>query len=200
MAIDWRGFGERDDRRKPHYHDVTHGRDLCDINYVRASILGMTMLGLNVHDARCAIDHLASLDFVDANRIGTMGFSLGGTITTWLAMLDDRIKAGDIINYSDRFAEMGLRTANFCGSQITPGLFDLCDIPDLHGLIAPKPLLGEIGAWDECFEIEPAMSCWREVEKIYSAAGARDRLELDLVDAGHTWGGVKSIEFFRKYL
>ena len=25
VAIDWRGFGERDDRSKPHYHDLTNG-------------------------------------------------------------------------------------------------------------------------------------------------------------------------------
>jgi hypothetical protein len=44
------------------------------------------------------------------------------------------------------------------------------------------------------------MSCFREVEKIYDAAGVRDRLELDLFEGGHKWGGNKSVEFFRKAL
>ena len=92
-----------------------------------------------------------------------------------------------------------MRDVNFCGSQITPGLYELCDVPDLHGLIAPRPLLVEIGAYDECFKIESAMSCFREVEKIYAAAGVRDRLELDLFEGGHRWGGNKSVEFFRKH-
>jgi hypothetical protein len=44
------------------------------------------------------------------------------------------------------------------------------------------------------------MSCYHEVERIYTAAGARDHLELDLFDGGHRWGGNKSLEFFRKHL
>ena len=207
IAIDWRGFGERDDRRKPNWNDVDAarggqmpGRDLCNLHYLRATILGMTMLGLNVYDGSCALDYLCTQPFVDPNRLGVMGLSFGGTMTTWMALCDDRLKAADIICYSDRFADFGIRDVNFCGSQITPGLYDLCDVPDLHGLIAPKALLVEIGAYDSCFKIESAMSCYREVEKIYAAAGLRERLELDLFEGGHRWGGNKSLEFFRTHL
>ena len=67
-------------------------------------------------------------------------------------------------------------------------------------MIAPRPLLVEIGTYDECFKLDSAMSCWREVEKIYQAAGVRDRLELDLFEGGHQWGGNKSLAFFNKWL
>jgi dienelactone hydrolase len=204
IAIDWRGFGERDDRRKPHFHDVDsqhpHKRDLCDLHYLRATVLGQTVLGMDVHDGTCAIDLLCQQPFVDANRIGVMGLSFGGAMSTWMSICDSRIKATDIICYSDRFADFGMRDVNFCGSQVVPGLYDLCDVPDLHGVIAPRPLLVEIGAYDECFKIDSAMSCYREVEKIYAAAGVSDCLELDLFEGGHRWGGNKSLAFFRKYL
>jgi dienelactone hydrolase len=162
--------------------------------------MGMTVLGMDLHDASRALDYLCQQPFVDPRRIGVMGLSFGGTMATWMALLDDRIKAADVICYSDRFADFGMRDVNFCGSQITPGLYDLCDVPDLQGLIAPKPLLVEIGAYDACFKVESAVSCYREVERIYQAAGARERLELDLFEGGHRWGGNKSLEFFRKYL
>jgi cephalosporin-C deacetylase-like acetyl esterase len=204
IAIDWRGFGERDDRRKPHFNDVDaqqpHKRDLCDLHYLRASVLGMTVLGMNVHDGMCAMDYLCAQDFVDEQRIGVMGLSFGGAMSTWMAICDPRIQAADVICYSDRFSDFGMRDVNFCGSQITPELYSLCDVPDLQGLIAPRPLLVEIGTYDECFKLDSAMSCWREVEKIYQAAGVRDRLELDLFEGGHRWGGNKSIEFFLKHL
>ncbi len=204
IAIDWRGFGERNDRRKPNWSDLDtqnpHKRDLCNLHYLRASILGMTVLGMDVHDGMCALDYLCQQDFIDADRIGAMGLSFGGTMATWMSICDPRIKAADIICYSDRFADFGMRDVNFCGSQITPGLYDLCDVPDLHGLIAPRPLLVEIGSFDECFKVDSAMSCFREVEKIYAAAGVRDRLELDLFEGGHQWGGNKSVEFFRTWL
>ena len=200
MAIDWRGFGERDDHRKPHWSSAGRGFDLCNSHYLRANILGMTLLGMDIHDGQCALDYLCRQDFVDPNRIGAMGLSFGGTMTTWLAILDERIKAADIICYSDRFACFALRDVNFCGSQVTPGLFELCDLPDLQGLIAPTPLLVEIGTQDECFLVDSAMSCFREVEKIYAAAGAAGKLELDLFEGGHRWGGNRSRDFFRKYL
>jgi dienelactone hydrolase len=200
MAIDWRGFGERDDRIKPHHHDLTNGRDICNLHYLRASILGMTVLGMDVHDGKCAIDYLCQQDYVDASRIGVMGLSFGGTMATWLSICDERIKATNVMCWSDRFAIFGMRDVNFCGSQITPGLFAVCDVPDLHGLCAPRPLLVEIGIHDECFHVDSATTCFAEVEKIYSAAGARDNLELDLFEGGHRWGGRKSVEFFRKHL
>jgi dienelactone hydrolase len=202
IAIDWRGFGERDDRRKPNANgiDPKPGTDLCNAHYLRATVLGMTVLGMDLHDASRALDYLCQQPFVDPDRIGVMGLSFGGTMATWMAMLDDRIKAADVICYSDRFADFGIRDVNFCGSQITPGLYALCDVPDLQGLIAPKPLLVEIGAYDACFKVDSAVSCFREVERIYQAAGARERLELDLFEGGHRWGGNKSFDFFRKYL
>ena len=200
MAIDSRGFGECDDRRKPFFHNTIHERDACNVHFLRASVLGMALLGLNLHDAMCAIDYLSSLAFVDVKRLGVMGLSFGGTMTTWLAACDERIRAADIICYSDRFADFGIRDGNFCGSQMTPGLFELCDVPDLQGLIAPRPLLVEIGIYDDCFLVDSAMSCFGEVEKIYAAANAADKLHLDLFEGGHRWGGNKSIDFFRKNL
>jgi dienelactone hydrolase len=204
IAIDWRGFGERDDRRKPHFNDVDaqhpHKRDLCDLHYLRATVLGMTVLGMDVHDGMRALDYLCAQDFVDPQRIGVMGLSFGGAMSTWMSICDPRVQAADVICYSDRFADFGMRDVNFCGSQITPELYALCDVPDLQGLIAPRPLLVEIGTYDECFKLDSAMSCFRELEKIYAAAGARDVLELDLFEGGHRWGGNKSIEFFSKHL
>jgi dienelactone hydrolase len=199
MAIDWRGFGERDDRAKPHSWNY-QAPDLCNAHFLRAAILGYTMLGMNVHDGRCALDCLSQQSYVDRDRIGIMGLSFGGTMATWIALADDRVKAVDVICYSDSFAQFGLRDVNFCGSQITPGLYDLCDVSDLQGLIAPRPLLVEIGIYDQCFLLEGAKQCWQEVQRIYKAAGASDVLELDLFPGGHRWGGNKSIGFFRKYL
>lgn len=201
IAIDWRGFGERNDKFKPHFIDPAGpNRDLCNVHFIRASLLGMTLLGMNVNDGMCAIDYLCAQDFVNPERIGVMGLSFGGTMTTWMSICDERIKAADIICYSDRFSDFAIRDANTCGSQLTPGLYDLCDLPDLQGLIAPRPLLVEIGAYDRCFIIDSAMSCYREVEKIYTAAGARDRLELDLFDGGHAWGANKTGKFFHRHL
>src|SRR5438045_2163466 len=64
IAIDWRGFGERDDRKKPHWNDIDGQqptkRDLCNVHFLRATIVGMTVLGMDVHDGICALDYLCA--------------------------------------------------------------------------------------------------------------------------------------------
>ena len=200
IAIDWRGFGERNERGRIHHRDVVGSRDICNVYFLMAAMLGQTLLGLDVHDGMRALDYLCAQDFVDPDRIGVMGLSFGGTMTTWMSICDERVRAADIICYSDRFDEFAIRDANFCGSQITPGLRALCDLPDLHGLIAPRPLLVEIGTHDTCFHADAALSCYREVEKIYAAADASEDLELDFFEGPHSWGANKSVDFFRKHL
>ncbi|MEU2433855.1 alpha/beta hydrolase [Streptomyces sp. NPDC007861] len=49
--------------------------------------------GLRVEDFRCAVDHLVTLDYVDADRIGVLGICGGGGYAVTAAMTDRRFKA-----------------------------------------------------------------------------------------------------------
>ena len=86
------------------------------------------------------------------------------------------------------------------GMQIAPGLYKLVDLPDLQGLLAPRPLLIDIGANDSCFKVDTAMACFKKLEKIYAAAKASKNLQLDLFPGEHGWGANKSKEFFSRHL
>ncbi|MCE5341324.1 MAG: S9 family peptidase [Planctomycetaceae bacterium] len=202
IAIDWRGFGERSEG------DTFDGRDECNVNYLKCALTGYNLLAMDIFDGIRCIDYLCSLDFIDLKNIGCMGLSFGGTMTTWITLLDERIKAADIICYSARFSEFALKTNKFCGSQMFFGLYELCDVPDLHGLIAPRPLLSEVGINDLCFLSDEASSCCDEVKKIYAVAGVSDKYEVDLFQGGHQFAGNKAFNFFednlnfrkRKYL
>lgn len=200
FAMDWMGYGDQDDTRKPNHRAVAARRDWCNVYYLHATMLGMTPLGINLAHGRALVDFAAGLSFVDEGRIGVMGLSGGGTMTLWSALTDERLRAAEIICYSDVFADFGFRDINYCGSQITPGLYDLVDVADLQGLLAPRPLLVDIGIHDDCFRIESAMACHERVGEIYQAAGVRENLQLDLFPGGHGWGGNRSVEFFTKHL
>ncbi len=200
FAIDWIGFGERNDSCKPNPKTMQGSRDWCNLYYLHATMFGSTSLAINVAHGSAAIDFACSLDEVDANRIGVMGLSGGGTMTTWMKLCDSRIKSAEIICYSDLWAHFGIRDLNYCGMQVAPGLYKLVDLPDLQGLIAPDPLLIDIGIYDQCFKAESSMACFKQLEKIYEAAGARDKLELDKFPGEHSWGANKSLNFFSKYL
>lgn len=199
-AIDWMGIGERNDANKPHHRPDLSGRDWCNLYYLHATMLGMTSLSINTTHGKAATDFACTLPCVDPDRLGVMGLSGGGTMTLWSSLVDERIKATEIICYSDLWADFGIRDLNYCGMQVAPGLFALVDLPDLQGLLAPRPLLVDIGVYDTCFLLDTALQCYRQVEKIYAAAGAADRLELDLFPGEHGWGANKSLGFFGTHL
>ena len=200
-AIDWIGFGERHDTRKPNHHgQVPIDKDWCNFYYLHATLMGTTPLAINIRHGIAATDFACTFKNVDSERVGIMGLSGGGVMSLWLTLSDKRIKATEIICYSDLFAYFGVRDINYCGMQITPGLYKYVDVPDLQGLIAPEPLLINLGANDACFKIDSAMACFHKLEKIYEAAGVREKLVLDLHPGPHAWGGNKSLEFFGKSL
>jgi len=199
-AIDWIGAGERNDSNKPNFKNTNVTRDWCNLYYLHATMLGMTSLSINLAHAKAATDFVCTLPPVDADRLGVMGLSGGGTMTLWTALYDKRFKAAEIMCYSDLWPYFGFRDINYCGMQVAPGLFKLVDLPDLQGLLAPLPLLVDIGANDSCFKVDTAMACYRKVEKIYQAADALDRLQLDLFPGEHSWGANKSEQFFRNHL
>jgi len=200
FAIDWIGFGERNDGGKPNWNNAAAQRDWCNVYYLHATMLGMTSLSINIAHGKAATDFACTLDSVDPDRLGVMGLSGGGTMTLWMALCDLRFKAVEIICYSDLWAYFGIRDVNYCGMQVAPGLFKLVDLPDLQGLLAPRPLLVDIGAYDGCFKVDTAMRCFEQVRGIYKAADASDKLELDLHPGQHGWGANKSLPFFTKHL
>jgi hypothetical protein len=187
-----RGFGERND---------TFGKkDACNINYIKGSIFGIYPQMLNIWDVKCCIDYLETRGEVDPERIGMMGLSYGGTMTTLTAAIDPRIKAADVMSYVNPFAGFGIARGNFCGSQVVPDIYKYFDTHDIAGLIAPRPLLLEMGIYDDCFFIEDLLKGYEGVKKIYSAAGALSNLEEDTHPNPHAFAGNKAFEFFKKHL
>jgi len=199
-AIDWMGGGERNDNAKPHFLNHNVGRDWCNLYYLHATMLGMTSLSINLAHGRAATNFVTSLPEVDATRMGVMGLSGGGTMALWTALTDTRFRAAEIICYSDLWEKFGIRDLNYCGMQVAPDLMKLVDLPDLQGLLAPLPLLIDVGIHDSCFHADNALECHRQVRSIYEKVGAGDHLVLDCFPGGHAWGGNLSEDFFAQHL
>jgi dienelactone hydrolase len=195
ISPDLRVFGERRDG-----YDPFPGRDPCNVNFIKGAILGVYTLTLNIWDIKCCVDYLETREEVDPNRIGMMGLSQGGTMTTFVTAAESRIKAADIIGYVNPWSGFGIERANFCGSQIVPGIFKYFDTDEIAGLIAPRPLLLEMGIYDNCFFIQDMLKGYEGVKEIYKAAGVEDRLWEDIHPGPHAFAGNKAFEFFKKYL
>lgn len=195
ITPDLRGFGERRDGPDPF-----PGRDPCNVNYVKGSLMGLYPLTLNIWDIRCCIDYLETMEEVDPGRIGMMGLSQGGTMTAFTAAVEPRIKAADVISYINPFAGFGIGRGNFCGSQVLPGLYRYLDTSDIAGLIAPRPLLLEMGIYDTCFFFQDLYRGYEETAAVYRAAGVPERLTADIHPHGHAFSGKEAFAFFKKNL
>ena len=195
ITPDLRVFGERDDGGNPY-----PGRDKCNVHFIRGAVLGIWTLTLNIFDMSRCIDYLGTRPEVDAGRIGMMGLSQGGTMTTWATAAEPRIKAADIIGYLNPWEKFGINRANFCGSQIVPDIYRYFDTHDIAGLIAPRPLLVEAGVHDKCFFIDDQMVSIEAIKRVYEAAGVPEDLWIDIHPGPHAFAANKAFEFFGKYL
>lgn len=195
ICPDLRVFGERGDGPNPF-----PGRDPCNVNFIRGALLGLYPLTLNVWDMKCCVDYLETRPEVDGRRIGMMGLSQGGTMTTFTSAVEPRIKAADIMGYVNPWREFAFRASKVCGSQIVPCLHRYFDTDDIAGLIAPRPLLLEMGIYDDCFYIQDMLEGYERVKRIYRAAGAEVNLWTDVHSGPHAFGGNRALEFFDRYL
>lgn len=195
IAPDLRVFGERNDGGNPY-----PGRDQCNVHFLRGMVLGIYTLTLNIWDMKCCIDYLQTRAEVDPERIGMMGLSQGGTMTTFTSAVEPRIKAADIVGYVSLWEKFGVNRSNFCGSQVVPDVFKYLAISDIAGLISPRPLLVEMGLFDTCFFIDNQLEAFSHLQTIYEAAGLQDRLWSDIHPNEHGFAGNKAYDFFDKYL
>ncbi len=199
MAPDWRCFGERLDRdewvRRP-------GRDGCNAAYFALGYFGYQLLQLNISDGQRCLDYLQSRPEVDSKRLGCMGCSFGGTMTTYISAFDRRVKAVVIVCYlstlTDALGDRG--RGNTCGSQFMYGLRAVGDIADVAGLIAPRSCMVQIGSDDRCFIESDALNSFEHLEKIYTASGKRDQLVLDHFQGGHEIDLESGIAFLKERL
>ncbi|MGQ9456615.1 MAG: alpha/beta hydrolase family protein [Armatimonadota bacterium] len=195
FTFDYRCFGER---REAEFS--LRGRDLCNVHFIRGSVIGINLLTLNIHDTFRALDYLCERPEVDPERIGCVGLSFGGTMTMWTAALDKRIKVAVISGYLSELELFAVNNANFCGSQFVPALRRYFELADVAALIAPRPLLIESGLKDTGFPIQASQRAFANLKKAYEACGAADHLMHDIFDGGHQFHGEIAYQWFDRWL
>jgi hypothetical protein len=161
------------------------------------------------------VDYLQQRDDIDPQRIGMIGFSMGG-IQTWLAAsVDERVKVivpaigvqsfrwslehdkwqgrAKTINAAHQAAAKDLgepavnqKVCRALWSKIIPGILDEFDCPSMLRLMAPRPLLIPNGEKDANCPIEGARLAFAAAEKAYKAAGASDHLRIMVANVVHT--------------
>jgi len=193
LAPDLRCFGERADWNPPDHYG-------CDTNLVHQVMGGWNPLTQNLWDLSRALDVLEEHPLVDPDRLGMVGFSYGGTVTLFLAALDQRVAAAVVSGYFSSWAEAHKVPWNMCGSQVMVGMLGQMEHLDLGALIAPRPLLVVSGRDDPLFPVASAQASISGLRRVYDHLGAGDRLEHDAFDGEHQWHGARAYPFLDRWL
>lgn len=199
IAPDWCPFGER----RPPDSFVRQGRDPCNVMGMCWQYFGRPLLTQNVWDGMRAVDILVQHPNVDPRRIGVIGLSYGGTMSTHLLVNDRRLRAGVVSGYISTVRGDALTTrgqGNTCGAQHVPQLLLHGDIPDVLGLAVPKPVLFEMGEKETCFHYPDMKKAYGYLRRIYHAAGYPDRIAADVHPNDHMWSGRKAWDWLKKWL
>jgi predicted esterase len=162
-------------------------------------MMGGTLLGLRVLEARRLVDFLAGQPQVDIQRLGAMGISGGGMHTFFSTCLDRRIKACVISGYFCSWFD-SILAMNHCICNFVPEILKLGDLPDLAGLLAPRPTLIEAGTKDEIFPIQAVKRDTEKLRDLYKLWNAADKVEIDEFEGRHQISGRRAYQFLKQYL
>ena len=175
------------------------GTSSCHRLTTNLEMMGLTLGGLRVFQIQKILDFLETRDDLDTGRIGCMGISGGGLVCAFVAALDDRIKAAVVSGYTNTFKSSVLAIPH-CIDNFFPNLVRVAEMPDLIGLIAPRPLLVESGTEDSIFPVAAVREAYAQLEKIYGLLDAGEKLDLDLFPGDHQIGGVKAYPWLQHWL
>ena len=148
---------------------------------------GQVLWGMMVYDNLRTLDYLASRREVDPRRIGTLGLSMGSTMSWWTAALDERIRVTvDLCCMTDFSALIETRGLDEHGIYyFVPSLLKHFDAAGINALIAPRPHLSLNGNLDPLTPPRGLDRIDRELKKVYRAAGKPDAWRLFRRDTGH---------------
>ena len=146
---------------------------------------GSSLIALELKLLQCCLDYFEKEEHY--NSIGCCGLSYGGYYTLRLAAIDTRIKSAFVASdLEDNFVR-------FNKDYIYDGLLKTFEQGDIGGLIAPRPLVTNMGDEDEIFPLKGFYNQCEIIKKYYKIAKAEENFyyyefkgkhEFDLSDKG----------------
>ncbi len=146
--------------------------------------------GERVWDVERAIDYLASLGTIDSSRLMVTGLSMGAEVATFAAAFDQRLRVAVAAGFAPDLTVMAQHGNHPCWNWAFANPLDYFAVSDLHALIAPRPLVAEVGLIDDRFsDFWPPFLDAKEVTRRSRAAYGQDAgsFVVYLHDGGHDY-------------
>ncbi|WP_230468024.1 dienelactone hydrolase family protein [Biostraticola tofi] len=171
IAIDSQGWGDRGPM-------IYEQQQALASNYFN---LGRSLAGEVAYEDKRTVDFLATLNQVDQQRIGVLGFSMGGFRAWQLAALSEKVAATAVISWFGTYQGLMQPGNNVLRGQsafymLHPGLPAQLDIPDIASIAAPKPMLIFSGGQDKLFPAQAVDQAFAKVHQVWRSQNAADKL------------------------
>ncbi len=169
----------------------------------QCDLIGHNIAKYRIYDGMRCLDYLQSRPEVDGERLGCTGCSGGGTLTTYLMALDERIKAAAPVCYltslqarqeSDMIAD---GEQNIFG-QLAAGL----DHHEMAAMTAPRALR-ICAAEEDYFPLHGAQETAEFCRRTYGLLGVPERFELFVGAGTHGFSPQirnAAVEWFGRFL
>lgn len=205
FAVDPVGQGER-----MQYYDKKLRRTLIRWGTMEHSYAGLqcTLVGANIAryfiwDLVRAVDFLESLPEVDSTRIGLTGNSGGGTQSSYVMLVEPRIKVAVPCTYiTSREEYMKTGQAHDSEQNIFKAIVMGLNYDDFISCFAPKPVM--IGAVDsDFFCIEGTINSYKRAKRIYELYGKGENIKLYIAKGTHSYNDElrkEAVKWFVKHL
>jgi dienelactone hydrolase len=173
----------------------------------KANPLGKTLFSIIVPQHRQTTEWLASLRFVDPQRIAFYGLSYGGKTAMRVPPLVERyclsICSGDFNEWVWKCA-----TLDSPYSYVSTNEYDMFEwnlgntfnYAEMAGLIAPRPFMVERGHHDGVAPDEWVAYEYAKVRLLYSDLHIEDQTSIKFFDGPHTIHGVATFKFLHEKL
>lgn len=173
----------------------------------KANPLKLSLYSFIVRQHEVTLDWLATLPFVDAERIAFYGLSYGGKVAMRIPAVLPRyavvICSGDFNEWTGKCVSVDLDR-----SYMYTGEYDMYEFnlghtfhySDMAALICPRPFMVERGHDDGVGIDEMVAYEYAKVRRHYVKRGVGDRTTIEFFNGGHMVNGVGTFEFLKRHL
>ena len=141
-----------------------------------------------VWDGIRTLDYLLSRSDVDPKRVGVTGHSGGGTVTTWLTALDDRLCMSAPSCFVTTFRRNLENELPADPEQCPPHALALeLDHSDFIAAFAPKPVI-ILDEERDFFDVRGVEMAVARVKALYKLLGAEENVQFSLGPDYHSYG------------
>ena len=173
----------------------------------KANPLKLTLYSFILGQHQRTLEWLATLPFVDSDRIGFYGLSYGGTTAVRIPPLLDgyalSICSAAYNDWARKVVTLDFPAAYIFTAEYDHFYFNQANTfnnAELAALMAPRPFMVERGHDDGVAPDEWVASEFAKVRRLYTRLGIPERTEIEFFQGGHWINGRGTFEFLHRHL